>query len=341
MSTKKQMIRRQRTVIIGSISIVLIVGTIIGVYLGVIYPRQTEDIDVILTIQSTTMVKNYTMTDLMELESIEGYGGYKRASGTIVGPSLYKGVSLDILLDEVGGITSSEELKVEASDGWTVTYTSQMLSGNVIAYDNVTGDNLGVKEFQIILAYEEDGSKIPSDDGPLRFAFISDKRYLTDGNLWAKKIETMKIKSAANMWSVYLYGISNDSIDRSSFEAVLFSGEENHSIFFVLQEDLRNNTYQGIPLWTIISIIDGELEGSTHYTFNDTLASQGYDIILKSFEEQIILNSIDIARNNSYILAAKKNSIFLEANEAPLRLVSSVLTDSQMISGIIEIWIDL
>ncbi|MCG3222362.1 MAG: hypothetical protein H7641_13365, partial [Candidatus Heimdallarchaeota archaeon] len=91
----------------------------------------------------------------------------------------------------------------------------------------------------------------------------------------------------------------------------------------------------------IISIIDGELEGSTHYTFNDTLASQGYDIILKNSEEQIILNSIDIARNNSYILAAKKNSIFLEGNEAPLRIVGSFLAGSQMISGITEVWIDL
>ena len=112
------------------------------------------------------------------------------------------------------------------------------------------------------------------------------------------------------MWVVYLYGITNDSIDRSSLEAAMYSGEENHSIFFVLQEEIKNNTYQGIPLWSIISIIDGELEGSTHYTFNDTLASLGYDIILKNSEEQIILNSIDIARNNSYVLAAKKNSIF-------------------------------
>ncbi|MHA2255378.1 MAG: hypothetical protein ACXAAM_04850, partial [Candidatus Heimdallarchaeaceae archaeon] len=139
---------------------------------------------------------------------------------------------------------------------------------------------------------------------------------------------------------VYLYGLSNDSIDRSSFEAALFSGEENHSIFFVLQEDLRNNTYQGIPLWAIISLIDGELEGSTHYSFNDTLASQGYEIILKNSDEQIILSSIDIARNNSYILAAKKNSIFLEGNEAPLRIIGPFLTGTQMISGITEIWLD-
>ncbi|MCG3221734.1 MAG: hypothetical protein H7641_10175, partial [Candidatus Heimdallarchaeota archaeon] len=252
------MINRQRAVAIGSIFVVLLVGTTLGVYFGVFYEKQTTDNDIIFTIQSATIAKNYTMADLMELEPIEGYGGYKKATGTIVGPFLYKGVSLDILLEEVGGISSNEELEVIASDGWKVTYTSQMISGNVIAYDNETGDNLGVNEFQIILAYEIDGSKISSEDGPLRLAFISAEGYLTDGNLWAKKVATMKIKSATNMWSVYLYGISNDSIDRSSFEAAMFSGDENHSIFFVLQEDLRNNTYQGIPLWVIISIIDGE-----------------------------------------------------------------------------------
>ena len=338
MNTKTQMLWRQRIVVIGSIAIVLTVGTIIGVYFGVFYNNQPEEI--ILTIQGESTTNTYTMTDLKGLEIVEGYGGYKKATGTIVGPSLFKGVSLDLLLDQVGGISSGEDLEVIASDGWKVTYTSQMLSGSVVAYNNITGDNLGVKEFQIIVAYEVDGSKIASDDGPLRLAFLSDDGYLTDGNLWAKKIETMKIKSAVNIWTVYLYGITNDSIDRASFEAALYSGEENHSVFFVLQEEIRNNTYQGIPLWSIISIIDGELAGSTHYTFNDSLAASGYDVILKNSEEQIVLNSIDIARNNSYILAAKKNSIFLEGNEAPLRIVGPALTSSQMISGILEIWLD-
>ena len=327
----------QRILVIGSIAII-VVGTFLGVYFGVFYNNQTEE--VILTIQGESITNTFTMTELKELEFEEGYGGYKRATGTIVGPLLYKGVSLDLLLDQAGGISSSEDLEVIASDGWKVTYTAQMLSGSVVAYDNITGDNLGVKEFHIILAYEADGTKIPSDDGPLRLAFISEEGYLTDGNLWAKKVETMKIKSAVNMWTVYLFGITNDSIDRASFEAALYSGEENHSVFYVLQEEIRNNTYQGIPLWCIISIIDGELEGSTHYSFNDTLAASGYDIFLKNSEEQIVLNSIDIARNNSYILAAKKNSIFLEGNEAPLRIVGTPLTSTQMISGIIEIWLD-
>ncbi|NPD87533.1 MAG: hypothetical protein HGN29_02350 [Asgard group archaeon] len=335
------MINKQRTVFIGSIFVVLISGTIIGVYFGVFHEKQTGDTDIIFTIQSAITTKKYTMTELMELESVEGYGGYKKATGTIVGSSLYEGVSLDVLLDEVGGISSDEDLKAIASDGWTVTYTSQMISGNVVAYDNETGDNQGIKKFQILLAYEVAGSNIPSDDGPLRIAFISEEGYLTDGNLWAKKVQTVEIREVVNMWSVYLYGLTNDSIDRSSFEAALCSGEENHSIFFVLQEGTRNNTYQGIPLWIIISLIDGELEDSTHYTFNDTLAFQGYDIILKNNEEQIILDSYDIARNNSYILTAKRNSVFLESNEAPLRIVGSSLTSSQMIYGIIEIWIDL
>jgi hypothetical protein len=341
MSTEKQMHRRQRTVQIGSVIIVIIVGSIIGIYLGVFYNKPPGEGDVILTIQGTSSAKNYTMSSLLEFESVEGYGGYKKSTGTIVGPSMYGGVLLESLLEEVGGISASEDLEITASDGWKVTYTSQMLSGNVVAYDNVTGDNLGIKEFQIILAYQVEGSNIPSDDGPLRLAFISEEGYLTDGNLWAKKINNMKIESAAIKWTIFLYGITNDSLDRSSFEAAMFSGEENHSVFLVLHEETRYNTYQGIPLWSIISIIDGELEGSTHYTFNDTLALLGYDIILKNSEEQVILNSIDIARNNSYILAAKKNSIFLEGNEAPLRLISSELTSSLMISGVIEIWIDL
>jgi hypothetical protein len=331
---------RQRTVVIGSIVIVLTVGTIIGVYLGVYYSRQSDE-DIVLTLQSSTSTMNYTMTDLMEFDSIEGYGGYKRATGTVVGPHWYKGVSLGLLLDEVGGIILGEELEVIASDNWKITYTSQMLNGNVVAYNSITGENLGIKEFQIILAYEEDGSKIPTDDGPIRIAFISEEEHLTDGNLWAKKVQTMKIKTSSNMWTIYLYGITNDSISRLSFEAAMYSDVENHSVFYVLQEDTRFNTYQGMPLWCIISIIDGELFGSSHYTFNDTLAALGYDVILRNSEEEISLHSSDIARNNSYILAAKRNSVFLGENEGPLRLVGSALTGSQMIYGITEIRINL
>ena len=40
-------------------------------------------------------------------------------------------------------------------------------------------------------------------------------------------------------------------------------------------------------------------------------------------------------------LAVKKNTLFLRGSDAPIILVGPTITPIQMISGIIELWIDL
>lgn len=336
------MVAKKTIIIFSLISILIVSGIGIGIYFGLFYENNngTDTGEVILSLTSENTNKSYTMADLKALPSVLGLGGYKKTTGTLVGPSIYKGVPIISLLDDFGGMLLSSDLIIKSTDGYTVSFSYSIIVGQVIAYDNETGANLGINEFEMIVAYEKDGNAIASGDGPLRIAFLSEEGYLSDGNLWAKKIQEIEIKSVTESWIVYLYGITNDSVNRPYFESVMASGETHTIAFYEMQDGDRINSYAGIPLWTIISIIDGELEDSVSYTFNESLALNGYDIILKNSDEEIItLNSSVVSYNDDILLAVKKNSLFLPLNEAPLRLVGNALNNLQMIGRIVEIWI--
>ena len=323
---------------VGIISALVLTGAGLGVYFGVFYEKSTNgDTTIVLTLQGSS-TKNYTLTDIKEFNNITSNAGYRKSTGTLVGPNLYRGVELSTLLDDVGGIDPGEELEVVASDDYKVVFTYEMLQGHFPAYDNVTGDYLGIGNFSTILAYEMDGDNLSPGDGILRIIALptGGDDYYSDGSLWVKNIVRLNTIPSTS-WIVYLYGITDDSVNKNTFEAFMhLNGGENRLVYQV-QEGERLNTYEGLALWRLIAIIDG---GSTD-TFNDTLAATGYNIILKnSLAETVYLDIADVARNDSYILAAEKNSVFLSGSDAPLRLVGSGISTLDMLGGIIEIWLD-
>ncbi len=334
----------QYKIVLYSIMTVLVItGVGLGVYFVVFYEKEnTVDDQVILTLEGITSTKNYTLSDLMNYQNITGSAGYRKSTGTLVGPNLYKGVELSVLLDDVGGLASNHEFEVIADDGYKVTFTSEMLNGHLPSYDSETGEYLGIGEFYIVLAYEIDGVINSDEVGILRIVAIpiGGEDYFTDGSPWVKEVVEIKIISDLP-WIIYLYGISNDSVDKSTFEAFMHFNDSALRLIYQLLEGDRTNTYEGIALWRIISLFDGEL-GSGETTFNDSLAASGYDVVLKnSVSETLVLRSEDIARNDSYILAARKNSIYLKGNEAPLMMVGPSISTIQMIMGINEIHIIL
>ena len=338
------MVAKKTIIVFSMITLLVVTGTGIGIYFGLFYENNNglDDDTIILSLVSENTNKNYTIEELKALPSVSGVGGYKKTTGTIVGPSNYKGVPIISLLNDIGGMSQSSDLIIEATDGYVVSYSYSMIVGQVTAYDNETGSNLGISEFEMIVAYEQDGNALATDDGPLRIAYLSDEGHLSDGSLWAKKIQDIEIKSVTESWIVYLFGLTNDSVNRPFFESTMASGEPHTIAFYEMQDGDRINSYSGIPLWIIISIIDGELEDSTSYTFNESLALTGYDIILRNSDnEMITLNSSIISHNDDILLAIKKNSLFLPLNEAPLRLVGNALNNLEMIGQIIEIWIEL
>ncbi|MHA1197808.1 MAG: hypothetical protein ACTSQF_00425 [Candidatus Heimdallarchaeaceae archaeon] len=326
-------------ILMGIISVFVLTGIGLGVYFGAFYvPTEPEPEEIVLTLNGPSSTANYTLTELKSLANVTGYAGYRKSTGTIAGPNLFKGVLLENLIAEVGGLPAGNELEVIAGDQYKVIFTEEMINGQFPAYDNITGEYLGIKDFRVIIAYEMDGQKLSTSDGVLRIACLAEEGegYLSDGSPWVKDVQTVNVVSSTS-WNVYLYGALNDSIDKAIFEAFMYMNDEANLLVYQLLEDGRTNTYEGLALWRILALFDDD----DPHTFNETLASSGYSVILKNaLNESIILDSIDVSLNGSFILAAKKNAVFLASDQAPLILMGSGVPELQMISGIIEIELD-
>lgn len=136
-------------------------------------------------------------SDIASLEAYTGAGGYKRANGINQGVGIYTGVPILTICNLVGGITSSNTIRVTASDKYQATYTYNQVNGQELnTYDPITGDATQVTNpLTMMVAYYINGTSLPSSDGPLSIAFVGPQGLLTDGRLWTRllvKIEILK-----------------------------------------------------------------------------------------------------------------------------------------------------
>ena len=146
----------------------------------------------ILTLNYEETSLSFTMSELMDLPSINGEGGYKRSTGTISGPFNITGVAFSTLLNLLPTLPANYTLTAMAGDDWESEYSKATIDGNLSGY-TPTGDPLDSIQSTMVLAYELDGSPIPAGDGPLRITFINEDGNLTDGSLWAKYIVNLTI----------------------------------------------------------------------------------------------------------------------------------------------------
>ena len=153
-----------------------------------VVPPEPEILE--LSYQDTSI--SFTMTELKELPSVKGEGGYRRTSGTINGPYNVTGVAFSTLLALLPALPSNYTLNVLAGDAWETNYTKAMVDGSLSGY-TPTGDPLASIQSTMVLAYEIDGAPIPTGDGPLRITFINEDRNLTDGSLWAKYVVSITV----------------------------------------------------------------------------------------------------------------------------------------------------
>ena len=157
------------------------------VKIEVIPPEPTA---LILNYEDTTI--SFTMSELMAMTPTSGEGGYKRQSGTIIEPLSVTGVAFSTLLDYLPALPADYNLTALSSDEVITEYTKAMVEGNLSGY-NSSGGPLELIQSTMVLAYEIGGSPIPSQDGPLRIAFINEDGNLTDGSLWAKMVVNITI----------------------------------------------------------------------------------------------------------------------------------------------------
>lgn len=324
------------------ITSIIFVSAGLGLYFGLFYePQEQERGEVIFYLKNGGDMIDFTMDELKDLSgAMEGYGGYKKTTSTIVGPYQYKGIPVQTLLEEIGGMNTTQEIVVTATDQYRVTYTYNMVDGKVTTY-NETGDDLGLNDVTMVLLYEEVGSS-ELYGGPLRLGYLSPEGYLTDGHLWAKYVETIEVRALGAYWEVNLSGFVNFTLDSSYFEAAIYCpGQDSinpHRLSYIVDEGGDLSNYEGMAVWRIVAMIDSYNDWD--HDFNDSLIGMGYQVVLKSKHElvdDVILPFDTIARNNSYILAFKRNSMYLLDYDGPLKLVGSAVTFDQNIYGISEI----
>jgi hypothetical protein len=148
---------------------------------------------VLLSLNYGDTTLRYTMSELQALGSVSGEGGYKKTSGTIVGPNIYNGVSFMTLLSQFSSLPNNYTVIVKADDDWTSEYTKPIVEGSVNGY-SPTGDPIGEINCTMILAFEMDGGVISADDGgPLRVAFLNEDGNLTDGFNWVKNVVNLTL----------------------------------------------------------------------------------------------------------------------------------------------------
>ena len=253
------------------------------------------------------------MSALLALPSITGEGGYKKTTGTIVGPYTYTGVSIQHLLELTGILPIEYSIEAIASDSYTTYLNRTEVGGALRAFEAETGDPLGTGNFTVILAYYEGGEPL-DHGGPLRIVTLSEDGYLSDGHYWAKDVVNITVLDEIEPWSLELRGVEEWNMTHDIYYSL--ASCPHHHVELALGESV----YGGVPLWTIISSMDGG--DDDHYLFNTTLLSKNYNVTLYSEDGgNVTFTAAQLAYNSSIVIAGWVNGSLLQEPDWPLKLV--------------------
>lgn len=284
--------------------------------------------------------QDFTLEELKNLPAVEGQAGIKSSTGKITVPALFKGVLLTELLEQVGGADSTMGIEIEAKDGYAMTFSAdQVISGDFIAYDPATGDEIEPDgPLQVLVAYEMEGQPLDVDrDGVLRLVVISEKNdQVTDGHWSIKWVRNITIKQLAQEWDLVLEGGIEDSLDRGSFESCS-TGQCHPAVW----QDEKAQVWSGTPLWLVVGHMDDEIKHGDN-SFNYELAENGYSVEVIGRDGYSTV--FDIARlvgNNDIILAHQVNDNPLTEENFPLRLVGADVQKKEAVGGIEKIILHL
>ncbi len=290
-----------------------------------VYPEN----ETALTLEGST-VHNYTMEEIKSMGSFTGTGSFLNSVGNIEGPWEYKGVNVTKL---VSNMYKEEDftLEVVSSDGYTMTFSDEQVNGQFTTYDqegNIEQENGSVT---MLLGYMKDGeTNFP--DGPLRIALVTEDGAITESHFWSKYVRRLRIKNAEEDWSVQLEGLTTMEMDKQTFESA--STCDYHNVTYTEDGD----TYTGLPLYILVSAVDGADAPEGHYMFNSELAEKGYNVTLIAGDGYSVdLPSQMVAKNKSLLVANRVNGEPLADDAFPLRLVGGGLTGKQQVKNIVKI----
>ena len=141
-------------------------------------------------------------------------------------------------------------------------------------------------------------------------------------------IELIGLPEPSEGWTLTMEGDVVDTITQKYFEEALAC------VHKTTWTDGSGNVWSGVLLWELAGAVD-DIETSSHWTFNDTLAASGYTIrVIAGDGYNKTFASGDVARNGGYLVANIKNSQPLSGTEAPLRLVGVNATGGKSVGNI-------
>lgn len=270
---------------------------------------------------------------LNSLPAVTGQGGFRKSTGTIVGPIDFTGPKLLDVVNAAGGIQPDQALEITAADDYQLIFTFDQTNGLLLTYDQ-EGKPLHIGGLEAIIAL--DSSDPATLEAPPRIAFNGG---ICDGHFWIKDVAQIRITTAPEEWSLKLSGVVDQVLDRSTFESMTTCTDTPHPAQTWQTTDKEGNAvvYEGAPLWLAVSMIDDAEE--SHFNFNDELVEQDYTVEITARDgSKAELSSRDVARNNGIFLAYLKNGEPLGEEEGPLLLAGPNLPgENYMIKQIAEI----
>ena len=274
---------------------------------------------------------SFTMADLKALPAREGMAGIKSSTGKITLPNKFKGVALEDLADQVGGLSKDMGVNIVAEDGYSISYSyDQIMNGTFIAYNPVSGDELKEHDpLKAIIAYEMNGQPLNVDmDGTLRLVIISEKdNQVTDGHWSIKWVNKVEVRPMIADWVLAVNGAIETEIDRASFESCVSCHEATWT-------DDVGQVWKGIELWRLMGYADDAVKHEG-WSYDVKLAKSGYDVrIVAADGFETTVWSDDADRNHDWIVAMLVDDAQLEEKNFPLKFVGAGLEKKQMVGGI-------
>jgi DMSO/TMAO reductase YedYZ molybdopterin-dependent catalytic subunit len=143
--------------------------------------------------------KVLTQKDIATLQSYTGKGGSVGRGGMIMNVGTYTGVKLSDVCNLVGGISSDDSVTVNCSDGYTVSFTyDQVVNGKGFnTYDSSGNAATPTHPIYLILAYQYNGTNLPSGSGPLKTMVIGQDGLLSDGKIAANMVIEVDISKSS------------------------------------------------------------------------------------------------------------------------------------------------
>ncbi|MFA5416704.1 MAG: hypothetical protein WC295_14530, partial [Methanoregula sp.] len=142
-----------------------------------------------------------------------------------------------------------------------------------------------------------------------------------------KEIELVGLPTPSEGWTLHMDGEITDTISQQYFEQGIVC---HHNVTYT---DTDGTVWTGVPLWDLVGAVD-DIETTSHWTFNDTLATEGYTVRVSAGDGfNTTFASAAIAHNNSYIVANTANGVPLTGSAYPLKLVGPMITSGKQKVG--------